>query len=125
MRETTFKATLRISSLSCTKRMSWWYEYSEGGTSSWNEGALQPGALPRTFVSAEIDIDKVKELSHTKEFDTDEFVVTRRDTVFPIQLKSYHKLKVNSATLVYEEGKEVTLQIVKQNPRFSGASLEV
>lgn len=67
-------------------------------------------ALPPS-VSAEIDVDQVKRLSHTQEFDVPEFIVTRRDTVFPITLRTRSGLTVHSVTLEYEEGKKIELEV--------------
>ena len=76
-------------------------------------------------IVAEVDVDLVKKLSHTEGFDADDLLVTRRDTTFPIQLKSRSLLTVKSATLVYEEGKEVDLGIGKIDSRIHGSSVQV
>ena len=68
-------------------------------------------------VSTEIDVDQVKRLSHTQDFDVPEFIVTRRDTSFPITLRTRSGLTVQSVTLDYEEGKKINLEVEDTSSR--------
>lgn len=64
---------------------------------------------PPPSSSAEIAVDQVKRFSRTQDFDVPEFVVTRRDTSFPLTLRTRSRLAVHSVTLDYEEGKRIGL----------------
>ena len=82
-------------------------------------------SVPNTPVSAEIDVDQVKRFSHTQSFDVPEFIVTRRDTTFPITLRTRSKLNVQSVTLDYEEGKQVQLEVVDTSTRIYATIINV
>ena len=76
-------------------------------------------------IGVEVDVDLVQISSHTEDFDSDDFLVTRRGTTFPIQLNTRSRLTITSATLVYEEGKEVALTVVKLDHGILSSTLEV
>ena len=76
-------------------------------------------------VSAEIDVDQVKRLSHTQDFDVPEFIVTRRDTSFPITLRTRSGLTVHSVTLDYEEGKKIDLEVEDTSSRVYATIINV
>ena len=78
-----------------------------------------------TPVSAEIDVDQVKRLSHTQSFDVPEFLITRRDTTFPITLRTRSKITVQSVTLDYEEGKQVQLEVVGTDAKVYATVIRV
>ena len=96
-------------------------------------GPALPGSLSSFMIKAAVDKDLLQKLSHTADFDTDELrdvVVTRRGTTFPIQLRTSKKArldKVAAATLVYvfDDGKEVELELVSLGVRVYGADLQV
>ena len=87
----------------------------------------RPGASPSYAVSAEIDEDAVERICHTENFDVDEFIVIRRGSTIPIQLKSRSTLNVESAVLVYDdEGdsvKEVIAPVERLNFGVHGATI--
>ena len=76
-------------------------------------------------VSPEIDVDQVKRLSHTQDFDVPEFIVTRRDTSFPITLRTRSGLTVQSVTLEYEEGKKIDLEVEDTSTRVYATIVNV
>ena len=76
-------------------------------------------------VSAEIDVDQVKRFSHTQDFDVPEFIVTRRDTSFPITLRTRSGLTVHSVTLDYEEGKKIDLEVEETSARVYATIINV
>lgn len=86
---------------------------------------LAPGELAPYTVSMEVDIDLIERLSHTQGFDIAEVVVTRRGTTFPVTLKTRSRLTIDSATLIYDEKKSVTLAVEKQTSRVYGTVVEV
>ena len=87
---------------------------------SWFTDWLRPHQI-----GVEVDVDLVQISSHTENFDLDGFLVTRRGTTFPIQLNTRSRLTITSATLVYEEGKEVALTVVKLDHGILSSTLEV
>ena len=70
----------------------------------------------------EVDVDHIEALSHTQGYDVDEYLVTRRDTTFPVNLKTRAKLTVEDATLIYDKQNQVSLKLGKQT---SPTSIEV
>lgn len=83
------------------------------------------GSSKPPSVSAEIDVDQVKRLSNTQSFDVPEFVVTRRDTTFPITLKTRSGLSVQSVTLDYDEGKQIELEVVDTSSKVYATIINV
>lgn len=83
------------------------------------------GSSKPPSVSAEIDVDQVKRLSNTQSFDVPEFVVTRRDTTFPITLKTRSGLSVQSVTLDYDEGKQIELEVVDTSSKVYATIIKV
>lgn len=83
------------------------------------------GSSKPPSVSAEIDVDQVKRLSNTQSFDVPEFVVTRRDTTFPITLKTRSGLSVQSVTLDYDEGKQIELEVVDTSSKVYATVIKV
>ena len=67
----------------------------------------------------------MKRLSNTQDFDVSEFLVTRRDTTFPITLRTRAGLEVQSVTLNYEEGKQVALEVVETSARIYATIVKV
>ena len=82
-------------------------------------------SVPNAPVSAEIDVDQVKRLSHTQNFDVPEFIITRRDTTFPLTLRTRSKITVQSVTLDYEEGKQVQLEVVDTDTKVYATIIRV
>lgn len=76
-------------------------------------------------VSAEIDVDQVERFSHTQGFDVPEFLVTRRDTTFPITLRTGSRLTLHSVTLDYEEGKQIQLEVLDTSARVYATIIKV
>lgn len=89
---------------------------------------VPPGSLAPYFIRAEVDVDLVQTICNTSNFDVDGVVLIRRDTTLPIRLDTRSKLRggTTSATLVYEEGKNVVaLQVSKEDSKYSGSTIEV
>ena len=111
-----FYSRFFISSKEMSDRSAW------EGLGTWSA----PGELAPYTVIPEIDEDQVKRLSHTQGYgDLDEFLVTRRDTTFPVNLKTRARLIVESATLNYNAQNKVSLKLGKQTTRVYGTSVEV
>ena len=79
----------------------------------------------KTSITAEIDEDQVKRLSNTQSFDVGEYLVTRRDTSFPVTLRSQSKLTVKSVTLDYKEREQVELEVESTSTRVYATIINV
>ena len=55
-------------------------------------------------VRVEADVAHVQALNHTEQFDVAEYVVVRRDTLFPLQLLSKAAVQVERALLTHSSG---------------------
>lgn len=81
---------------------------------------LAPGELAPYTVSMEVDVDLIERLSHTHGFDVAEVVVTRRGTTFPVTLKTRSRLTIDSASLVYDPKRSVSLTVENQSSQVYG-----
>ncbi len=84
-----------------------------------------PGELSPYTVSMDVDIDRIEKLSHTQGLSANKLLVTRRDTRFPVMVKTRSQLVIESATLIYDESKGVPLTVESQISRVYGTVLEV
>ena len=97
----------------------------EMGNSSSQPAPGVPGSTEPNSVRVEVDVDQVERLSHTQGFDADEYLVTRRDTEFPLTLHSNSQPRVEEAKLVHASGSEIALKLGDQNVRRSGTVVKL
>lgn len=95
------------------------------GNSSSRPAPSVPGSTEPNSVRVEVDVDQVERLSHTQGFDSDEYLITRRDTEFPLTLHSNSQPRVEEAKLVHASGSEIALKLGDQNVRRSGTVVKL
>lgn len=98
--------------------------YGNRNVNAWG-GLPAPGELSPYSVSMDVDIDRIEKLSHTQGLSANKLLVTRRDTKFPVIVKTRSRLVIESAALVYNESKSVPLTVESQINRVYGTVLEV
>lgn len=78
-------------------------------------------------VRIEVDVDMVEDTCNTNGFDTDEYLVIRRDVQFSVTVHAREKMHIQSVLLIdaYSEGSAVTLRHVEDSTTGSGVEVQI
>lgn len=88
------------------------------------EEPTMPGYPGPRSVRAEVNVDRVEGLHHTDGFESDEYVVTRRDGELPVMLHTRGKLRVSSAAL-HDANSDNSEPLTVASETVRGAGTEV